>query len=187
MEGGCYPQGGAETMAKELVPVIQSHGGKVLIRAPVREISVNLTSGRVQGVVMDDASGTFIPCKEAVVSSAGYFNTYHRLLRDEQTKRRFAIPPESGLGLGQSAGFIMCNIGIAADAKVSISICMFLYFIYLFDLVVHKDFGTHHYVCMLYACMYLFMSIYSSEFVIMTTKRMYLLLPLKYIQCILSY
>jgi phytoene dehydrogenase-like protein len=116
MEGGCYPQGGAETMAKELVPVIQSHGGKVLIRAPVREISVNQTSGRVEGVVMNDASGTFIPCKEAVVSSAGYFNTYHRLLQDERTKDKFAIP--KAIGVGQSAGFVMCNIGIAADAKV---------------------------------------------------------------------
>ena len=116
MEGGCYPQGGAETMAKELVPIVESYGGRVLIRAPVREISVDISKGRVNGVIMDDANGTFIPCKEAVVSSAGFSNTYRHLLRNESLKQRHGIPTE--IPVPQSAGFVMCNIGIAADPKV---------------------------------------------------------------------
>lgn len=40
MEGGCYPRGGSEMLARELVPVIQSFGGRVLIRALVDSIIV---------------------------------------------------------------------------------------------------------------------------------------------------
>ena len=40
MEGGCYPRGGSDMMAKELVPVIESYGGRVLIRAQVDKIIV---------------------------------------------------------------------------------------------------------------------------------------------------
>jgi hypothetical protein len=42
MEGGCYPSGGSECLARELVPIIEKHGGRVLIRATVEEI---LTQG----------------------------------------------------------------------------------------------------------------------------------------------
>ena len=38
MEGGCYPRGGSDKLAKELVPVIESYGGRVLIRAQVEKI-----------------------------------------------------------------------------------------------------------------------------------------------------
>lgn len=44
MEGACYPRGGSEEMAKELVPVIESFGGRVLIRAQVEKI---LVEGRI--------------------------------------------------------------------------------------------------------------------------------------------
>jgi len=115
MEGGCYPQGGAEAMAKELVPVIQSYGGRVLIRAAVKQISINKRSGRVDGVVMNDSNNTFIPCKEGVVSSTGYVNTYKNLVVDEEIKTKYGIPSE--LSVPQSAGFVMCNIGIAAAAE----------------------------------------------------------------------
>ena len=40
MEGGCYPRGGSDKMAAELVPVIESFGGRVLIRAQVEQILV---------------------------------------------------------------------------------------------------------------------------------------------------
>ena len=38
MEGGCYPRGGSNKLAKELVPVIESYGGRVLVRAQVEKI-----------------------------------------------------------------------------------------------------------------------------------------------------
>jgi all-trans-retinol 13,14-reductase len=40
MEGGCYPRGGSDKMAAELVPVIESFGGRVLIRAQVEQVLV---------------------------------------------------------------------------------------------------------------------------------------------------
>jgi phytoene dehydrogenase-like protein len=44
MEGGCYPRGGSEKLAEELVPVIESFGGKVLIRALVDNVLLESTS-----------------------------------------------------------------------------------------------------------------------------------------------
>ena len=44
MEGGCYPRGGSDKMAAELVPVIESFGGRVLIRAQVEQILVESKS-----------------------------------------------------------------------------------------------------------------------------------------------
>ncbi len=41
MEGGCYPRGGSDVMARELLHTIESHGGRVLIRAQVNEIIVD--------------------------------------------------------------------------------------------------------------------------------------------------
>jgi all-trans-retinol 13,14-reductase len=112
MEGGCYPVEGSESLAKELVSVIKNNGGSVFIRAPVKEILVE--NGIAVGVKMLDAANTTIRCKEAVVSSAGYVNTFKNLLPAKVTEK-YDIPKE--LNVSQSAGFVMCNIGINASAE----------------------------------------------------------------------
>eukprot|EP00121_Abeoforma_whisleri_P009216 Awhi_evm1s8471 len=40
-EGGAYPKGGADNMAKLLIPVIEKAGGVVLVNAFVQEILVD--------------------------------------------------------------------------------------------------------------------------------------------------
>lgn len=52
MEGGCYPSGGSESLAKELVPVIQRFGGNVFIRANVDRILVEGTPKSSQWVIL---------------------------------------------------------------------------------------------------------------------------------------
>jgi all-trans-retinol 13,14-reductase len=129
MEGGCYPRGGSQKLAEELVPVIESFGGKVLIRALVDNIVVEGTSmlltqhekvfsnllcagGKAVGVKM--RGGQTIRAKRAVVSSAGY--TGSMKLLDSETRNRFGLPATIP-GVPQSAGFVMCNIGIKATAE----------------------------------------------------------------------
>ena len=111
MEGGCYPTGGSEVMMKELVPIIEKNNGQVLIRAKVKEILIE--NGRATGVIMDDNNNTIIRSKKGIISSCGYFTTLRKLLNLENINK-FNIPE---LPVSQSAGFVMCNIGIAASAE----------------------------------------------------------------------
>jgi phytoene dehydrogenase-like protein len=111
IEGGAYPVGGSTQLAKGMIPVIRAAGGRVLVRANVREIVIDTRSGRATGVEMED--GTLISCSQ-VVSSAGYHNTFGKLVPDEVTKRH-AIPRR--LPAGGSCGFVMANIGLNGTAE----------------------------------------------------------------------
>ena len=64
------------------------------------------TSNRVTGVEMED--GTIIECGR-VVSSAGYHNTFGKLVPEVVTKR-LELPRR--LSVGNSSGFLMANIGL---------------------------------------------------------------------------
>ena len=111
IEGAAYPVGGSTQLAKCLVPVIEEAGGRVLVRARVREILVDPRSNRATGVEMEDE--TIINCKQ-VVSSVGYHNTFGRLVSDDVTKR-LEIPRR--LPIGNSCGFVMANIGLRGSAE----------------------------------------------------------------------
>jgi phytoene dehydrogenase-like protein len=106
IEGGAYPVGGSMSLAKSLVPVIEKAGGRVLVRANVKEILVDPQSNQVTGVEMED--GTIIECGQ-VVSSAGYHNTFGKLVSEDVAKR-LGIPRR--LSVGSSSGFLMVNIGL---------------------------------------------------------------------------
>ncbi len=106
IEGGAYPVGGSTALAKSLVPVIEKAGGRVLVRANVKEILVDQQSNRVTGVEMED--GTIVKCGK-VVSSAGYHNTFAKLVSEDVTKR-LGIPRR--LSVGSSSGFVMANLGL---------------------------------------------------------------------------
>lgn len=111
IEGGAYPVGGSTSLAKSLVPVIRKAGGRVLVRANVQEIIVDPHSDRATGVKMED--GTIIKCAQ-VVSSAGYHNTFGKLVSEDVT-RRLDIP--RSLSVGSSSGFLMVNIGLRGSPE----------------------------------------------------------------------
>ena len=77
--GTAYPVGGPSQIAKAAVAVIERAGGQVLVRSEVQEVMV--ADGRVTGVRLRTRGGAeaVIPT-QTVVSSAGAFNTYCRLL-----------------------------------------------------------------------------------------------------------
>jgi all-trans-retinol 13,14-reductase len=110
IEGGAYPVGGSTQLAKTLIPVIEAAGGRVLVRASVREIVVDPRTHRATGVELED--GTVIRCKQ-VVSSVGYHNTFGKLVPEDVTKR-LKIPRR--LSVGNSCGFLMVNIGLRGSA-----------------------------------------------------------------------
>jgi hypothetical protein len=115
-EGGAYPAGGSELMAEALVHTICSHGGRVLVRATVEEIVIE--DGRATGVRMP--SGQVISASHGVISSAGRVVTFGKLV-PEETCTQFGIP--TTLPFGQSAGFVMVNIGLKGT-EVSVCACV---------------------------------------------------------------
>ncbi len=122
IEGGAYPVGGSTELAKGMIPAILAGGGRVLVRADVREILVDRATSRVTGVRMED--DTEIACDQ-VVSSTGYHNTFDGLVPEDVTKR-LGIPRR--LPVGQSCGFVMANIGLRGSPEELGLTCTNLWF-----------------------------------------------------------
>nr|XP_020667764.1 all-trans-retinol 13,14-reductase [Pogona vitticeps] len=80
--GGWYPQGGASEIVFHSIPIIEEAGGAVLTKAPVERILVN-SQGKAYGVTVKKGKKTVNICAPVVISDAGIFNTYERLLPEE--------------------------------------------------------------------------------------------------------
>ena len=83
MHGGYYPVGGAARIAETIIPVIRAAGGEVFTYAEVQRIRVGRKG--VEGVAMADGHAIDAP---VVVSDAGVFNTFERLLDETVPQRR---------------------------------------------------------------------------------------------------
>ncbi|KAG9488759.1 hypothetical protein GDO78_004993 [Eleutherodactylus coqui] len=83
MHGAWYPTGGASEITYHFVPTIVKAGGAVLSRATVEQILVN-SNKRACGVVVRgkgmDPMNIFAPI---IITDAGIFNTYEKLLPPE--------------------------------------------------------------------------------------------------------
>jgi all-trans-retinol 13,14-reductase len=75
-DGASYPVGGASAIARSIAPQIERAGGKIVVSAEVDKIVLD-KSGRAAGVRMADGREFQAP---VVVSDAGAFNTFARLL-----------------------------------------------------------------------------------------------------------
>ncbi|WP_160152192.1 NAD(P)/FAD-dependent oxidoreductase [Microbulbifer sp. ALW1] len=73
--GGYYPIGGSSQFAETIIPQIQKSGGEVFTYARVETLL--LDGKRVTGVRMADGTEILTP---AVISNAGVFNTFEKLL-----------------------------------------------------------------------------------------------------------
>jgi len=83
IEGGYYPVGGPSIFAKEIIPIIEKAGGRVLVRAPVSEILIE--DGKACGVLV---KGNKIYAKN-IVSNTGVKTTYLKLLKEEKYNKYF--------------------------------------------------------------------------------------------------
>lgn len=82
LHGAWYPKGGAGEIAFHTIPVIRKAGGNVFGKAPVQRILLN-SEGKACGVSVkkgQDLVNIFAPI---IISDAGVFNTYERLLPAE--------------------------------------------------------------------------------------------------------
>ncbi|NXA91032.1 RETST reductase, partial [Melanocharis versteri] len=82
LHGAWYPKGGAGEIAFHTIPVIRKAGGNVFGKAPVQRILLD-PQGRACGVSVkkgQDLVDIFAP---VIISDAGIFNTYEKLLPAE--------------------------------------------------------------------------------------------------------
>ena len=82
LHGGYYPVGGASRIAETILPGIRARGGEVFTYASVEKILIG--DHGVEGVRMAD--GHDIPAR-TVISNAGVFNTFTRLMDTEVAQR----------------------------------------------------------------------------------------------------
>jgi all-trans-retinol 13,14-reductase len=81
LNGGYYPVGGASKMAETIIPQIQASGGEVFTYAEVKNIIIE--HGKAVGVLMADGNEIKAPM---VISNAGAFNTYQKLISKATAK-----------------------------------------------------------------------------------------------------
>jgi all-trans-retinol 13,14-reductase len=86
MYGAYYPRGGASEIAFQIIPTIERAGGRVLVRAPVREILLNDARDQVVGVQVKKGHNVFDILAPIVISDAGLTNTARTLLPEELGK-----------------------------------------------------------------------------------------------------
>jgi all-trans-retinol 13,14-reductase len=82
LEGAAYPVGGAGRIAASILPLIEAAGGAVRVSAEVQQILIE--GGRAVGVRMADGRDLRAP---TIISDAGAFNTFCRLLPRDAAER----------------------------------------------------------------------------------------------------
>ncbi|KAK7901932.1 hypothetical protein WMY93_018701 [Mugilogobius chulae] len=82
LNGAWYPRGGATEIAYHMIPIIEKAGGAVLVRAPVNRILFNSENEAIGVSVMKGQEEVHIRAP-MVISDAGIFNTYQKLLPKE--------------------------------------------------------------------------------------------------------
>ena len=103
-----YPIGGASEIPYNMIPMIETAGGRVLVRVRVKEILVS--DGCAVGVKVTKGKQEYTIMAPLIISDAGLMNTVHRLLPDHVTKK---YQMNSVMKLVKPAtGFLMVFIGL---------------------------------------------------------------------------
>lgn len=82
LNGGWYPKGGSSEIAKNIVPIIEKTGGKVLVRKAVKSILIENYNGKPKAIGVEMSNGDKIYADE-IVSSVGAYNTWNKLVPEE--------------------------------------------------------------------------------------------------------
>ncbi|XP_068606501.1 all-trans-retinol 13,14-reductase-like [Brachionichthys hirsutus] len=82
LNGAWYPKGGASEIAYHMIPIVEKAGGAVLVRAPVNRILFNEAKEAYGVSVMKGQEEVHVRAP-IVISDAGIFNTYQKLLPKE--------------------------------------------------------------------------------------------------------
>lgn len=133
IEGGNYPVGGASSIHKKLIDVIEANKGIVAIKADVKNIIIE--DNKAIGVEMENGDKLFA---STIVSNAGAHNTFNRLIskckqKDENNINLNKIQP--------SVSHVCIYVGLnASDEELKLP----KHNIWLFDSYKFDDSQKHH-------------------------------------------
>uniref|UniRef100_A0A7N6AWX8 All-trans-retinol 13,14-reductase n=1 Tax=Anabas testudineus TaxID=64144 RepID=A0A7N6AWX8_ANATE len=121
LNGAWYPKGGASEIAYHMIPIIEKAGGAVLVRAPVNRILFNEAKEACGVSVMKGQEEIHIHAP-MVISDAGIFNTYQKLLPKDlqampaiQKQLSMMKPGEAGLSFFIGLTGTKEELGLEAD------------------------------------------------------------------------
>lgn len=82
LEGAAYPVGGSGKIAETILPIIESSGGNILVRAEVKQVLIE--KGKAVGVQLQSGDKLRAPC---MISDTGFTQTVTRLLSKEISEK----------------------------------------------------------------------------------------------------
>ena len=109
--GGYYPSGGTRPLVKRIIQAIEALGGYVWMGAPVKSITQDPYSGRVNGVTVTETEREVEVSAQIVVSSAGVLVTFGQLV---QKPARYRALLER---VAPSCAHLMLFVGLNANGK----------------------------------------------------------------------
>ncbi|XP_005089177.1 all-trans-retinol 13,14-reductase [Aplysia californica] len=113
ISGAYYPVAGTSEIAFYMCDVIQKHGGRVLVQAPVTNILCN-DKGRAVGVRVGGKSEVDLHARY-IISDAGAVNTFKTLLPQEIAQKSCIYPLIEKIG--PSFSFITAFMGVEGTSK----------------------------------------------------------------------
>lgn len=121
LNGAWYPKGGASEIAYHMIPIIEKAGGACLVRAPVNRILFNDSKEAIGVSVMKGQEEVHIHAP-MIISNAGIFNTYQKLLPKElqampdiQNQLGMMKNGEGGLSIFLGLNGTKEDLGLEAD------------------------------------------------------------------------
>jgi all-trans-retinol 13,14-reductase len=114
LAGGNFPIGGASQIARHIEPVIQRAGGLVVVNAEVEQIMVEREGAGDRAIGVRMTNGDEILARQ-IISAAGLYNTYGKLLPDE-VGTRHAVKQKLG-AFKPSVAHLGLYIGLKGSAK----------------------------------------------------------------------
>jgi len=111
--GGAYPSGGASEIAYNIIPVIEAAGGRVLVRANVVELLSK--GGKVCGVLVEKGKETTDIIAPQIISSAGVYNTFLKLLPKELAEKSYFTTLARNLKPGIAAMNVFLGLDISNE------------------------------------------------------------------------
>jgi all-trans-retinol 13,14-reductase len=109
LEGGYFPKGGPSEIIKNIIPTIESVGGRVLVGKKVSEIIIE--DNCAKGVIMETGDKIYA---NKIVSGVGLNNTFNSLIIENDSVIKYQNLIKK---VGSSTGFIYCFVNLDGTAE----------------------------------------------------------------------
>ncbi|MES2565617.1 MAG: NAD(P)/FAD-dependent oxidoreductase [Bacteroidota bacterium] len=110
MEGAAYPVGGAANIPKTMGDVIETYGGRIAIKADVKNIIIK--NNKAIGVLMQNGDELFA---KNIISNAGAHNTFNKLILKEFQKEENTLELNK---IKPSVSHVCMYVGLNATDEV---------------------------------------------------------------------